>query len=47
MKRIVLIGALLAPLLLCACATKPPKDLSLIHISEPTKSGLLADEPAA
>jgi hypothetical protein len=35
MKRFVLIGALLAPLLLCACATKPPKDYSAFQRARP------------
>ena len=35
MKRIVLVGALLAPLLFSACATKPPKDYSAFQRARP------------
>ena len=35
MKRMVLIGALLGPLLLGACATKPPKDYSAFQRAHP------------
>ncbi|HTT11071.1 MAG TPA: DUF799 domain-containing protein [Burkholderiaceae bacterium] len=35
MKRMVLIGALLAPLLLGACATRPPKDYSAFQRARP------------
>lgn len=35
MRGAALIGALLVPLLLCACATKPPKDYSLFQRAHP------------